>query len=268
MIETHAHSPSEMAQPIPVDTFIQKLWNLPTLTPELKMARQTAAENMLHFLDQLNSVDDIVAVPVGSLIWIIDETSDYDYVVFCKSWKDVIAIKENATFQSLARELRLHLLPVKANPRSLAVSALATQLFATLVTPESMAVGNKDYLREIQQNLFNPDLYDEQSQVVSGNDLTALKKHWNESFKTYLQNYYLHWKHTVLPDEIGSSSEFKRSRRYEIFMKTRSAFTGEEDLEAQTQSVISTLENQIPTFDDLKPYYQSGQREFATSQPS
>lgn len=235
-------------------SFINSLWNLPIVTDHLLKSRLEARKSVDHFLREIG-ISDAVALPVGSQLWITDDESDFDFVLLCKTWNTVISIKENDQFQKLAHELNIHLLPIKVSTDRLALSALESQLFAALLTPDYMAIGDISFLNEVRSLILNPETYDDQSKAAFATSSSQFQQRWNDQFRNYVNQYYLNWKALVFPDEIDTEQEEKRSKRYNLFMKTRQSLLGEMSIQSETDTAIKELSESIPTFTEIKDFF-------------
>ncbi|MEK7588011.1 MAG: hypothetical protein AAB457_04300, partial [Patescibacteria group bacterium] len=216
--------------------FITNVWQHPLLTQMTIGHRKLGAELFLSFLKK-NNIDpnNYVAIPVGSSVWITEDTSDHDFIVIARTEND----------RRILKNLNLGMLPDDISFLDTIVAQdIATDdstkysLIPILFTPDEYIAGSVAFAQNIRTFLIT-------SMQISNTEITPeiqiTPEMWNQNIQEIFTKYYREWAYGI--DEFRASNETKRIQRLKMALAKRAKQSkmGEEEYMKQFVLALSAI---------------------------
>jgi hypothetical protein len=160
MNSSHEHAEYRPSPLYQVREFVTRVWEHPLLDEQTRRHRYEAKGKLSNVLNDLGFTnDDFIAVPVGSLLWSVDEQSDYDYQLLFSN----LETKERYRKLHLDTFLEQRNIQVIGNPTYANTEEkiiLSDSHFADLLlTPDEYLSGNIQLAGKLRQSILG--LYSE-----------------------------------------------------------------------------------------------------------
>lgn len=195
-----------------VEKFLHTVWEHSLLNDETRKHR---AEGLVkfqqYFIDRHFDLNNIIGLLVGSSLWGIDASSDYDFLTIVKTWEDHKHFTELILHDEMTWPHTLHPLNFIGTPSVVEevtnVEYISRQLVNLLLTPDKFVAGNLKLAQELRLEISS------KLSKSAHRDLC-----WQEVQKTF-QRYFVDWRKDSYENEPNPN---KRSSRFGRLLNLRS----------------------------------------------